>query len=368
MREGVRTGRIDTVRPEHTPEAMGRPPRKDDHGGEVYVYRRTGQPCLVCGTAVRTTELQGRNLFWCPRCQRAFRSPLASTTVSRPAEDRNGMTARTRRVPAGARARRPAAPAHRSSGSSRSRCSSPSPSLDLARVRPADRADRAAAARQPAAEPAAPAVVRRVRDGDADALASASWTRSPPRTVGGIAILFLLCFIVLVTSFRRSPARRRRRDGGVDADRPARPDPQAGRRPDAPRRLAGRERAALRRRYAVRRRLRRLQPHPRRRRVEIAVVDVSGKGEQAGTRALLLSGAFGGLLGALPPARVPAGRQRLPAPPGLGRGLRHRHTPLRRRGDRRLPGAHGRPPAGRPARPPAPAAGRCTRPRGRCSG
>ncbi len=42
MREGVRTGRIDTVRPEHTPEAMGRPPRQDDHGGEVYVYRRTG--------------------------------------------------------------------------------------------------------------------------------------------------------------------------------------------------------------------------------------------------------------------------------------------------------------------------------------
>jgi serine phosphatase RsbU (regulator of sigma subunit) len=36
-------------------------------------------------------------------------------------------------------------------------------------------------------------------------------------------------------------------------------------------------------------------------RVEVVVVDVSGKGEQAGTRALLLSGAFGGLLGALPP-------------------------------------------------------------------
>jgi endonuclease-8 len=74
MHEGVRTGRIDTVRPEHTPDAMGRPPRRDDHGGEVYVYRRTGQPCLVCGTSIRTTELQGRNLFWCPRCQRAFRS------------------------------------------------------------------------------------------------------------------------------------------------------------------------------------------------------------------------------------------------------------------------------------------------------
>jgi hypothetical protein len=36
-------------------------------------------------------------------------------------------------------------------------------------------------------------------------------------------------------------------------------------------------------------------------RLDVAVVDVSGKGEGAGTRALLLSGAMGGLLGALPP-------------------------------------------------------------------
>ena len=74
MHEGVRTGRIDTVRPEHTPEAMGRPPRQDDHGGEVYVYRRTGMPCHVCGRAVRTAELQGRNLFWCGHCQRRYRA------------------------------------------------------------------------------------------------------------------------------------------------------------------------------------------------------------------------------------------------------------------------------------------------------
>ena len=39
---------------------------------------------------------------------------------------------------------------------------------------------------------------------------------------------------------------------------------------------------------------------PRSSRVEIALVDVSGKGVAAGTRALLLSGAFGGLLGSLP--------------------------------------------------------------------
>lgn len=74
MQEGVLSGRIDTVRPEHTPDAMGRPPRVDDHGGEVYVYRRHGQPCHVCGARVRTAVLEGRNLFWCPRCQPTFRS------------------------------------------------------------------------------------------------------------------------------------------------------------------------------------------------------------------------------------------------------------------------------------------------------
>ncbi|MEO3763168.1 DNA-formamidopyrimidine glycosylase family protein [Streptomyces sp. B5E4] len=69
MREGVRTGRIDTVRPEHLPEAMGRPPRVDEHGGEVYVYRRAGRSCHLCGTDVRTATLAARNLFWCPTCQ-----------------------------------------------------------------------------------------------------------------------------------------------------------------------------------------------------------------------------------------------------------------------------------------------------------
>ncbi|MGZ5417075.1 MAG: Fpg/Nei family DNA glycosylase [Nocardioides sp.] len=78
MHEGVRSGRIDTVRDEHTPEAMGRPPRVDDHGGEVYVYRRNDRPCHVCGARVRTQALEGRNLFWCPRCQPTFRSRAVS--------------------------------------------------------------------------------------------------------------------------------------------------------------------------------------------------------------------------------------------------------------------------------------------------
>lgn len=75
---GVRDGRIDTVRPEHSPEAMGRPPRVDKHGGEVYVYRRAAAPCLVCGTPIAIEELAGRNLFWCPRCQPRSRRRRAS--------------------------------------------------------------------------------------------------------------------------------------------------------------------------------------------------------------------------------------------------------------------------------------------------
>jgi endonuclease VIII len=79
MHEGVDTGRIDTVHAQHTPEAMSRAPRVDDHGGEVYVYRRQGLPCYVCGTRIRTEVLAGRNLFWCPRCQPKYRSRARAT-------------------------------------------------------------------------------------------------------------------------------------------------------------------------------------------------------------------------------------------------------------------------------------------------
>lgn len=120
------------------------------------------------------------------------------------------------------------------------------------------------------------------------------------RTVLAIAVLFLLCFIVLVTSFRRTRLGvagsmgesmlvdlrdRILKQGGV----PTLPEGwlietalrSAGGTP-----FAGDFVVASR--------------PPDGSRLEVAVVDVSGKGEQAGTRALLLSGAFGGLLGALP--------------------------------------------------------------------
>jgi len=65
MRAGVRLGRIVTTRPEHRSRRRGAAQRDDAH----YVYRRTGLPCRVCGTEVRTEEMVGRNLYWCPVCQ-----------------------------------------------------------------------------------------------------------------------------------------------------------------------------------------------------------------------------------------------------------------------------------------------------------
>lgn len=70
MADGLETGRIDSVHAEHLPEAMGRPERIDPHGGEVYVYRRAGLPCLVCERPVSTQVVDGRNLYWCRTCQR----------------------------------------------------------------------------------------------------------------------------------------------------------------------------------------------------------------------------------------------------------------------------------------------------------
>lgn len=65
MGVGVRRGKIITVRPEDdgsAPSYRRRRPR-------TYVYRRAGEACRVCGTAIRTSVLEGRNLFWCPNCQ-----------------------------------------------------------------------------------------------------------------------------------------------------------------------------------------------------------------------------------------------------------------------------------------------------------
>jgi formamidopyrimidine-DNA glycosylase len=40
------------------------------HHLKVRVFRRTDEPCLVCGTAIRRVKLGGRSTHFCPKCQR----------------------------------------------------------------------------------------------------------------------------------------------------------------------------------------------------------------------------------------------------------------------------------------------------------
>jgi endonuclease-8 len=65
MRSGVRMGRIVTTRSADRSRRRGAVQREDAH----YVYRRTGLPCRICGTGIRTEVMVGRNLYWCPVCQ-----------------------------------------------------------------------------------------------------------------------------------------------------------------------------------------------------------------------------------------------------------------------------------------------------------
>lgn len=66
MRVGYARGRIHVVRPEHDRGAPSYAPGRP----RTYVYRRAGDACRVCGTTVLTAVLEGRNVFWCPTCQR----------------------------------------------------------------------------------------------------------------------------------------------------------------------------------------------------------------------------------------------------------------------------------------------------------
>ncbi len=40
-----------------------------NYGGQAWVYRRSGQPCRICGTPIKRDKLSGRSTHWCPTCQ-----------------------------------------------------------------------------------------------------------------------------------------------------------------------------------------------------------------------------------------------------------------------------------------------------------
>jgi hypothetical protein len=120
------------------------------------------------------------------------------------------------------------------------------------------------------------------------------------RTIAGVIVVFLLAFVVLQSSFRRSrlgvsgprgesmlvDLRDRIQNQGMLPPLPATWYAETALRSAGGTPFAGDFVVASRRED----------------RLDLVVVDVSGKGEDAGARSLLLSGAFSGLLGALPPA------------------------------------------------------------------
>jgi hypothetical protein len=123
------------------------------------------------------------------------------------------------------------------------------------------------------------------------------------RKIGGVVLIFLVGLIILVSSFRRTSlgvAGSRGETMLVDlrdriqhqARMPVLPEPWYA---EAVLRSAGGSSFAGDFMVAA--------TSDRGRVLQVAVVDVSGKGVQAGSRSLLLSGALGGLLGALPADR-----------------------------------------------------------------
>lgn len=64
LRIGFDTGLMYTMDDERSGIALPGAARP-----EHWVYKRTGQPCRVCGTPIAMHELGGRKLYWCPTDQ-----------------------------------------------------------------------------------------------------------------------------------------------------------------------------------------------------------------------------------------------------------------------------------------------------------
>ena len=72
LSRGERIGRIVTVEP----STAGVEKWKDVPRTErLHVYKRSGEPCRTCGSAIESTEMSGRTIWWCPGCQEKRRRP-----------------------------------------------------------------------------------------------------------------------------------------------------------------------------------------------------------------------------------------------------------------------------------------------------
>jgi len=69
---GVATSRIVTIteQVEEVEAALAKGEDIDLDERTSYVYKRTGEECLVCGSRIRAKDVAGRTLYWCGNCQR----------------------------------------------------------------------------------------------------------------------------------------------------------------------------------------------------------------------------------------------------------------------------------------------------------
>ncbi len=73
MKAGMVDRRIVTTLPKDRPshklrgaKTKGKVLKEEAH----YVYRQHGKECFVCGTKIMKQEMEARNLYWCPTCQK----------------------------------------------------------------------------------------------------------------------------------------------------------------------------------------------------------------------------------------------------------------------------------------------------------
>ena len=88
LRDGVRRGRIVTTRPADRPHRSGAARRGEAH----YVYRRTGEPCRLCGTLVVAEPMAARTLYRCPFCQAGAGATVADVAADLADADNDDLT------------------------------------------------------------------------------------------------------------------------------------------------------------------------------------------------------------------------------------------------------------------------------------
>ena len=72
MDDQISQAELDQYNPQVVAENLARSGRKlgDRYERRFFLYQRSGDPCLKCGTSVCSKPISGRTLYWCSTCQK----------------------------------------------------------------------------------------------------------------------------------------------------------------------------------------------------------------------------------------------------------------------------------------------------------